>query len=147
MHCNAVSFSQETRCSVSSSTRQGMLLLQYLCQGATQQRGCRGQPHIHDFTVAVCTGALGCWSCRGSPCSGGPPGPTRPCRFGSGASCSGITGLGVRGKKIPQCPEPMPHGPQSCAGCTQLSPRTPAPGRMLQRQRPEQNPGHAGTMT
>lgn len=50
-------------------------------------------------------------------------------------------------EEIPQCPEPMPHGPQSCAGCTQLSPRTRAPGRMLQRQRPEQNPGHAGTMT
>lgn len=92
------------------------------------------------------TGAF-CKCCRGSSCAGGPPWPTRPCRFGSGASCSGITGLGVRGKKIPQCPEPMPHGPQSCAGCTQLSPRTRAPGRMLQRQRPEQNPGHAGTMT
>lgn len=50
-------------------------------------------------------------------------------------------------EEIPQRPEPMPHGPQSCAGCTQLSPRTRAPGRMLQRQRPEQNPGHAGTMT
>lgn len=89
MHCNAVSFSQETRCSVSGSTRQGMLLLQYLCQGATQQRGCRGQPHTHDLTVAVCTGALGCWGCfskraRSASAAGaalalgdphGPPGP------------------------------------------------------------------------
>lgn len=115
-----------------------MLLLQCLCQGATQQRGCRGQPHTHDLTVAVCSRTLGSWSCF-----------SERARSGSAAGAAPVLGdpqahptlqIWIRGillrdrtawyegkEAIPQRPELLPHGPQSPAEPLHPSPWEDAP--------------------